>query len=94
MLTKCTVLAVERREHKGKPIADVVLLFTHPTEAFTVTLWNNSIAEGHEKPYEKLIGQVAFVPVQFDVFNGKLQCRLHTGTLPQAAHAPTVKAAG
>lgn len=92
MLTKCTVLTVEKREHKGKTVADLVLLLSDPTEAVTVTLWNNSIVEGHEKPYERLISQEALVPLQFDIFNGKLQCRLFTGAQPQALKPPVAKA--
>tara|TARA_R110000772_G_scaffold165646_2_gene277107 strand:+ start:92450 stop:92731 length:282 start_codon:yes stop_codon:yes gene_type:complete len=93
MLTKCTILTVEKREHKGKTVADVVLLLTDPTEAYTVTLWNNSILDGHHTAYEKLIAQEALVPLQFDIFNGKLQCRLFTSVQPQAVKPPAAKVA-
>lgn len=89
MIVKATVLAVEKRMHKEKQVADVVLMLSDPTEAVTVTLWNNSIQRGEEKPYERLISQEAFVPLSCEVFREKLQYRINGNTLPQPVKQPT-----
>lgn len=89
MIVKAVVLSVVKRMHKDKEVADVVLMLSDPTEAVTVTLWNNSIQRGEEKPYERLTGQEAFVPLSCEVFRDKLQYRLKSDVLPQPVKQPT-----
>jgi len=82
MIGKCTVLSVVDRIHKDKPACDVVLMFTDPTEAVTVTLWHNSIAAGHDKAYKALVGQEVFAAVQYELYNGQKKYSLYTATPP------------
>lgn len=80
MLVKAKLVDLELREHKGKQVCDMTLKLSHPSEAITVTLWNNSVSAGEHKIFENKVGKDVEVALQARVWNGNLQYSFQSTT--------------
>lgn len=82
MKTIVEMIRVTEDTHKGKKVCRILMLDSSENP-IQVTLWANSIAEGHEIPYLQMEGKKAWVDLRPEVWNGKLQFNLDTRFKPQ-----------
>lgn len=79
MLVKALVRAVEDNADAAKPMSIVTLETTNPIEIIQVRLFKNSIADGTVAAFKQVIGAEMDVPLQPEIYNGKLSWNMPFG---------------
>lgn len=82
MLVQAKIIDVSLRTHKEKTVADITLIFSNPTQAEVIPMWNNSVSKDEHKPFAALVGHEVLLAVQPELYNGKLQYRLLSHVTP------------
>ena len=93
MLIKALVRAVEDNADAAKPMAIVTLETSNPIEIIQVRLFKNSIADGTVAAFRQVIGAEMDIPLQPEIYNGKLSWNFPFGQRLQVPSRPAVKSA-
>lgn len=93
MLVKALVRSITENADAQKPMAIVTLEVSNPLEIVQVRLFKNAYADGTVSKFKQVLGAEMDVPLQAEIYNGKLSYNLPFGEslqMPQkiAAVAP------
>jgi hypothetical protein len=89
MQVLCTIVALEPSyDQQSKVKAKLKMLFDQPFDATEINLFEHHAKQGFINRCQALVGQKVLMPLQAELYNGKVQYALPYGCLPEAYHSP------
>ncbi|MDB6060355.1 MAG: hypothetical protein JWM78_458 [Verrucomicrobiaceae bacterium] len=92
MLVKALVRSISENSDAQKPQAIVTLEVANPLEIIQVRLFKNSYADGTVSNFKQVIGAEMDIPLQAEIYNGKISWNLPFGEKLQLPARPAAKA--
>lgn len=93
MLVKALIRAIRENSDANKPMAVVTLETTHPLEIVEIRLFKNAYNDGTVGKFKQMIGLECDIPLQSEIYNGKLSYNVPFGETIQVPARQPVKAA-
>lgn len=97
MLVRALVRGIRENADAQKPMAIVTLEVTNPLEIVEIRLFKNAYADGTVGKFKQVLGAEMEVPLQAEIYNGKLSYNLPFGEslrMPEPISKPVAVGTG